>query len=123
MLQYISSLYYSLVSTQLGEKLYGVSGFSKVLFVNSGAKTNGGAVKLARKCSSNKCGEGRGTVITLIQSFHGCAVTTPTATEQERYHQYFTPFTPDLTYAKVNDLESVEALANKTACAMMLEMI
>lgn len=122
-LQHISNLYFSPVSIQLGEKLCGASGYSKVFFANSGAEANEGAIKLARKYSNDKYGEGRGTVITLIQSFHGRTITTLTATGQEKHHQHFTPFTPGFAYAKANDLESVKALADNTVCAVMLEMI
>ena len=122
-LQHISNLYFSPVSIQLGEKLCGASGYSKVFFANSGAEANEGAIKLARKYSNDKYGEGRGTVITLVQSFHGRTITTLTATGQEKHHQHFTPFTPGFAYAKANDLESVKALADNTVCAVMLEMI
>ena len=43
----------------------------KVFFSNSGAEANECAIKAARKYSFDKYGEGRSTVITLKNSFHG----------------------------------------------------
>lgn len=68
----------------------------KVFFANSGAEANEGAIKLARKYSFDKYGEGRFKVLTLINSFHGRTVTTLKATGQERFHNYFFPFTEGL---------------------------
>ena len=49
-------------------------------------------IKLARKYSFDKYGEGRSRIITLKQSFHGRTVTTLKATGQDKFHQYFFPF-------------------------------
>ena len=122
-LQHISNLYYSPVTVKLGQKLCEASGFSKAFFANSGAEANEGAIKLARKYSSDKYGEGRGGIVTLVQSFHGRTITTLTATGQEKHHQHFAPFTGGFSYAKANDMESVKAAADSTVCAIMVEMI
>lgn len=122
-LQHISNLYYSPVTVELGKQLCAASGFSKAFFANSGAEANEGAIKLARKYSFDKYGEGRGTVMTLVQSFHGRTIATLAATGQEKHHQYFAPFPKGFVYAKANDLESVKATADSTVCAIMMEMI
>ena len=100
-----------------------VIGMGKIFFANSGAEANEGAIKLARKYSFDKYGEGRNTIVTLIQSFHGRTVTTLKATGQEKFHQYVVPFTEGFAYAKANDLADVTAKADKTCCAVMMEMI
>lgn len=58
----------------------------------------------------------------MIQSFHGRTVTTLKATGQERFHQYFFPFTEGFAYAKAGDIEDVKQKADG-ACAIMIEMI
>lgn len=77
----------------------------KVFFGNSGAEANEGAIKLARKYSFDKYGKGRSTVLTLIQSFHGRTITTLKATGQDKFHQFFYPFTEGFNYVKANDIE------------------
>lgn len=95
----------------------------KVFFANSGAEANEGAIKLARKYSFDKYGEGRYKVLTLINSFHGRTVTTLKATGQERFHNYFFPFTEGFDYAVANDIKSVRAKADDMTCAIMMELI
>ena len=80
----------------------------KVFFANSGAEANEGAIKLARKYSFDKYGEGRYKIVTLVNSFHGRTVTTLKATGQDRFHNYFFPFTEGFDYAEANDFDSVQ---------------
>ena len=95
----------------------------KVFFANSGAEANEGAIKLARKYSFDKYGEGRYKIITLVNSFHGRTVTTLKATGQDRFHNYFFPFTEGFDYAEANDFESVRRKADDMACAVMMELV
>lgn len=122
-LMHASNLYYTEPMVSVAEKLVTATGMGKIFFANSGAEANEGAIKLARKYSFDKYGEGRNTIVTLIQSFHGRTVTTLKATGQEKFHQYFFPFTEGFAYAKANDLADVTAKADKTCCAVMMEMI
>ena len=122
-LQHVSNLFYTEPQVKVADMLTSRTGLKKVFFGNSGAEANEGAIKLARKYSFDKYGEGRNTIVTLIQSFHGRTVTTLKATGQEKFHQYFFPFTEGFAYAKANDLADVTAKADKTCCAVMMEMI
>ena len=122
-LAHISNLYYSEPYARLAKKLCERTGMSAAFFGNSGAEANEGLIKLARKYSFDKYGKGRGTVITLTNSFHGRTVTTLAATGQEVFHNYFFPFTDGFRYACANDLNSVEAVAGHDVCAVMLELV
>ncbi len=62
-------------------------------------------------------------MLTLINSFHGRTVTTLKATGQERFHNYFFPFTEGFDYAVANDIKSVRAKADDLTCAIMMELI
>ena len=99
------------------------AGMGKVFFANSGAEANEGMIKLARKYSFDKYGEGRNKIITLKQSFHGRTVTTLKATGQDKFHQYFFPFTEGFDYAAANDIEDMKRKIDDTTCAVMMEMI
>ena len=96
---------------------------SNVFFANSGAESNEGMIKLARKYSFDKYSEGRNKIITLKQSFHGRTVTTLKATGQDKFHQYFFPFTEGFDYAAANDIEDMKRKIDDTTCAVMMEMI
>lgn len=122
-IQHISNLYYSPVQVECAKQLCTKTGFDKVFFGNSGAEVNECAIKLARKYSFDKYGEGRNEIIALKNSFHGRTVTTLSATGQDVFHQYFFPFTEGFVFADANDIESVKALVNDKTCAVMMELI
>ena len=122
-LGHISNLFYSEPYIRLAQQLCTRTGMSNVFFSNSGAESNEGMIKLARKYSFDKYGKGRGTVITLRKSFHGRTITTLAATGQDVFHNYFFPFTEGFRYADANDLDSVEAVAGHDVCAVMFELI
>ena len=122
-IQHMSNYYYCDQAADLAEKLCTLSGLSKVCFGNSGAEANECAIKIARKYSFDKYGEGRNEIITLCDSFHGRTVTTLSATGQDVFHNYFFPFTGGFKFAAANDISALkEAVTDKT-CAVMLEVI
>ncbi len=122
-LAHISNLFYTEPYARAAEKLCTRTGMSNVMFGNSGAEANEAMIKLARKWSFDKYGKGRGTVITLRNSFHGRTITTLAATGQDKFHNYFFPFTEGFRYADANDMDSVEAVAGHDVCAIMVELI
>lgn len=64
-LAHISNLFYTEPCTLLAARLNSLSGMSGAFFGNSGAETNEGMIKLARKYSFDKYGGGRSTIVTL----------------------------------------------------------
>ena len=122
-LAHISNLFYSQPYAKLAEQLCRRAGMADAFFANSGAEANEGIIKLARKYSFDKYGKGRGTIITLKNSFHGRTITTLTATGQEVFHNYFFPFIDGFRYAEANNMESVAEVAGHDVCAVMLELV
>lgn len=121
-LGHISNLFYSQPYIDLAEKLCRRSGMAAAFFGNSGAEANEGAIKAARKYSYDKYGKGRGTILTLWNSFHGRTVTTLSATGQDVFHQYFFPFNDGFRHAEPTML-GIEAVAGHDVCAVMLELV
>ena len=122
-LQHISNLYYTEPCVNAAELLCKKTGMKKVFFSNSGAESNEGAIKCARKYSYMKYGEGRNKVITLVNSFHGRTVTTLAATGQDVFHKYFFPFTEGFEYAPANDIDALRKALDGSVCAVMMELI
>lgn len=106
-MQHVSNLYYTEPCARLAKMLCDKTGMKKVFFGNSGAEANEGAIKFARKYSYDKYGEGRSTIITLVNSFHGRTITTLAATGQDSFHTVFGPFTPALNTALQMTLKSL----------------
>lgn len=122
-LAHISNLFYAEPYVKVAQKLCTRSGMANVFFANSGAEANEGMIKIARKYSYDKYGKGRGTVITLHNSFHGRTITTLAATGQDKFHDYFFPFTEGFRYGDANDIDSIEAVAGHDVCAVMFELV
>jgi acetylornithine/N-succinyldiaminopimelate aminotransferase len=122
-LGHISNLFYSEPCAKLAKRLCDRTGMSCVFFANGGGEANEGLIKMARKYSFDKYGQGRATVITLVNSFHGRTITTLKATGQEVFHQYFFPFTEGFRYAQANDIEALKAQSGDDVCAVMMELV
>lgn len=122
-LMHVSNLFTTAPMIRVAKQLCTRTGMSKVFFANSGAESNEGMIKLARKYSFDKYGEGRADIVTLNNSFHGRTVTTLKATGQDKFHQYFFPFTDGFRYANANDFASIQANTDEHTCAIMMELI
>ena len=120
---HISNLYYTEPYAALAAKLVPASGMAAAFFGNSGAEANEGMIKTARKYSFDKYGQGRATIITLKNSFHGRTITTLKATGQDHFHEFFFPFTEGFRYADANDMDSLLAQSGDDVCAVMMELI
>lgn len=122
-LQHISNLYYTEPCSKVAKLLCERTGMKKVFFSNSGAESNEGAIKCARKYGFEKYGEGRSKIVTLQNSFHGRTVTTLAATGQDVFHNYFYPFTEGFVYTPANDKEALEKTLSDDVCGLVMELI
>ena len=120
---HISNLFYTEPYAKLASKLAPAAGMAAAFFGNSGAEANEGMIKLARKYSFEKYGQGRAVIITLRNSFHGRTITTLKATGQDHFHDLFFPFTEGFRYAEANDMDSLMAQAGDDVCGVMMELI
>lgn len=121
--QHLSNIFTNDSTVSLAKKLCELSGMSKVFFANSGAEANECAIKLARKYSFNKYGKGRGTILSLKQSFHGRTLATLTATGQDKFHNYFFPFPTGFNYVTANSIDDLEEKLTSDVCAIIMEAI
>lgn len=122
-IQHISNLYYSPLQTELSKKLCEITGMDKVFLCNSGAEANECAIKIARKYSFDKYGQGRQKILTLKNSFHGRTVTTLAATGQDVFHNFFFPFTEGFDYVTANDIDDLKSKVGDDVCAVFIELI
>lgn len=122
-IQHMSNYFYCEQASNLAERLCTLTGLSKVCFGNSGAEANECAIKIARKYSFDKYGEGRNEIITLKNSFHGRTVTTLAATGQDVFHNYFFPFTEGFKYVDAEDMDALKNAVTDNTCAVMFELI
>ncbi|MDW0090915.1 aspartate aminotransferase family protein [Clostridioides difficile] len=122
-LLHTSNLYFNEPVLYSGEKIINASGMAKVYFCNSGTEANETAFKIARKYSSDKYGNGRGTIISLKDSFHGRTMMSLMATGMDKYHKYFYPLPEGFKYIERNNIEDLKNNIDSTVCAIILEAI
>ena len=100
----------------------------KSFFSNSGAESNEGAFKVARRWGEKRL-DGASGIITARKSFHGRTLATLAATGQDVFHKSFGPFPPGFASVPLNDIDAmVEAVEHPTeetgpVCGIMLECI
>ena len=117
-----SSLYYIENQAKLAKKIVESTCADKVMFCNSGAEANEGAMKLA-KIYFYKKGLDKYEIITFDKSFHGRTLATVAATGQEKYQKPYRPLLPGIKQVTPNDMSAIkEAVTDKTA-AIMIEPI
>lgn len=120
-IQHVCNLYYSRPQTELAKALCEKTGAKKVFFGNSGAEANECAIKAARKYGNTRYGN-RNEIITLKNSFHGRTIATLTATGQDSFHKYFTPFLEGFKYADP-DMDGIYKCYTDNTCAVMVEVV
>ena len=100
------------LATLLGQRYEGGSAF----FCNSGAEANEAALKIARKAT------GRSRIVALEGGFHGRTLGALSATGQPGKWEGFGPLVPGVSFARPNDVESLEAAlapAGETALILL----
>ena len=123
-LQHVSNLYYTELCAKLAQLLCEKTGMKKVFFSNSGAESNGCAIKVARGYSAGKKGADCYTILTLEKSFHGRTLTTLAATGQDHFHALFQPLTPGFLHVEPNNVAALEkAVAENKIAGIMLECV
>jgi len=108
---------------ELAELLCRHSFADKAFFCNSGAETNEGAIRLARKVRRDTYGPERYEIITAADSFHGRTMATVSATGQEKVQRFFDPLLHGFKHVPFDDVAALEAAITPTTCAVMLEPI
>ncbi|MCX6347014.1 MAG: aspartate aminotransferase family protein [Actinobacteria bacterium] len=119
-----SNIYFSQSQVMLAKKLSELTGFDgKIFFANSGAEAIEGAIKLARKYSTDKYNKQRYEIISFQNSFHGRTFGALSATAQAQKQKLFEPLLQGFRYALFNDLDSVSGSINTNTCAILIELI
>jgi len=102
-LWHASNLYWTEPMLRLAGLLSARLGGAQAFFCNSGAEANEAALKVARKAT------GRTGIVALEGGFHGRTLGALSATGQPAKWEGFGPLVPGMTFARPNDVESLEA--------------
>jgi len=118
-LLFYSNLVYSETRARAAEKLVSVAPaqLSKAFFCNSGTEANENAMRMARMFT------GRENIITFSGGFHGRTADAISATFLGKYREIGKPNVPGHLEAEFGNIESVNALADESVAAIMLEPV
>jgi len=117
-----SNHFYTVPQLQLAKLLVENSCFDKAFFCNSGAESNEGAVKLARRYGKLHL-DGAFEVITTFDSFHGRTLAMTAATGQKKFQEPYAPMPSGFVNVEANSVEAIKKATTKKTCAVMLEPI
>lgn len=110
---------YNLVQPRLAKKIIDTSlGKGKVFFCNSGTESVEAALKLMRAY-----GKGKGTVISMKNSFHGRTLGALTLTAQGKHQKGFGRLLGGIKYARFGDLKDLKKKIEPGTCGIIMEVI
>ena len=119
-----SNLFEVTWQTAAAQKLAEVSGMEEIFFSNSGAESNEGAIKIARKFGSMQ-GISHPKIIVAEQSFHGRTMATLAATGNKKVQEGFGPLVEGFIRVPFGDIEAIQeaALQHPDIVAIFVEPI
>ncbi|MEE8366698.1 MAG: aminotransferase class III-fold pyridoxal phosphate-dependent enzyme, partial [Thermoanaerobaculia bacterium] len=113
---------------QLGpfyRELCELTGFSKVLPMNTGAEAVETAIKAARKWGYKKKGipDGKAEILVFENNFHGRTTTIVGFSSESQYRDGFGPFTPGFKILPYGDIAAVREAMHSEVAAVLIEPI
>ncbi len=109
----------------LCKELCELTGFARVLPMNSGAEAVETAIKAARKWGYTVKGvaKDQAEIIVFSNNFHGRTTTIVGFSSEPQYREGFGPFTPGFIMAPFGDIDAVQKAFTKNTVAVMIEPI
>ncbi len=109
----------------LYKQLHELTGFDKVLPMNSGAEAVETAVKVARKWgyTYKDIPHDQAEIIVCEGNFHGRTTTVVSFSTDEQYRDGFGPFTPGFRVIPYGDAKALRAAITANTCAFLVEPI
>ena len=107
------------------KELHDLTGFDKVLPMNSGAEAVETAIKTARKWGYRVKGipQDQAEIIVCAGNFHGRTVTVVSLSSSEQYRDGFGPFTPGFKIVPFGDILALRNAITPNTCAFLVEPI
>ena len=109
----------------LYKDLHDLTGFDKILPMNTGAEAVETAIKAARKWGYKVKGipEGQAEIIACANNFHGRTVSLISFSTDAQYRDGFGPFTPGFKIIPFGDAKALQSAITPNTCAFLVEPI
>ena len=113
---------------QLGplyKTLHEMTGYQKILPMNTGAEAVETAIKCARKWGYKVKGvpQGQAEILVFEGNFHGRTTTIVGFSSEDQYRDGFGPFTPGFTLLPFGDLDAIKQAMNRNVVGVLVEPI
>lgn len=108
---------------EAAETILAVSEFDQVFFCSTGAEAVEGALKTARKWSTETKGPDAYEYIYVKNSFHGRTMGALSVNGQKQYKQGYEPLLPGTYEAEFNNIDSVRKLISRKTAAVIVEPV
>ena len=123
-----SRAFYNDVMPAFLEKLVTLSGFEKVLMMNSGAEAVETALKISRKWGETvkQIPKDEGVIVCCVNNFHGRTLGAVALSTEPQYRSGFGPFMPGVAHVEHGNIEELKTVFEEmhtNICAFILEPI
>lgn len=117
---HLSNFFLQEPQIRLAEKLLHASGYSRVLFGNSGTEAIEAALKISRKWGKPR---GKTRIISFTNAFHGRTMGALSIMDREKYREGFEPFLAGCDVVEYNDPDALCRTVSESTAAVILEFI
>ena len=109
----------------LSKALCDLSGYARMLPMNTGAEAVETAIKAARKWGYKVKGvpNSQAEILVFAGNFHGRTTTIVGFSDEEQYRDGFGPFTPGFTLLPYGDIDAIRRAMNPNVVALLVEPI
>jgi ornithine--oxo-acid transaminase len=109
----------------LSKALCELSGYARMLPMNTGAEAVETAIKAARKWGYKVKGvpDGQAEILVFAGNFHGRTTTIVGFSNEAQYRDGFGPFTPGFTLLPYGDISAIRGAINSNVVAVLVEPI
>ena len=110
---------------RLYQEVHDLTGYRRMLPMNTGAEAVETAIKAARKWGYKVKGiaEGRAEILAFRGNFHGRTTTIVGFSDEKQYRDGFGPFTPGFTVLPYGDLGAIRNAMNPNVAGVLVEPI
>jgi acetylornithine/N-succinyldiaminopimelate aminotransferase len=122
-LWHVSNLHQVPEGERLAKRLVEATFADSVLFCNSGAEANEGAIKMARKYHASRGEPNRFRIVTFEGAFHGRTLATIAAGGQKKYLEGFGPKVEGFDQVPFGDRAALKAAIGPDTAALMIEPV
>ena len=117
---HVSNFFYQESQVRLAELICELGAYQRLFFINSGAESFEGAIKIARLWGSK---HNKTDIYAFHGGFHGRTYGSLSLMDKAIYRDGMGPFLPNMHVLPFNDIDALHSAINEHTCAVALEFL